>query len=66
MVKAVTVSWVGGLAFLGLLIGLPDPCCWFVWLPYSVLLPLGIVHGNRRQRAIREAESREGRGDAAG
>jgi len=66
MVKAVAVAWVGGLVFLGLLLGLPDPYRWFVWLPYAVLLPLGIVYGNRRHRTIRETEAREEQPDDAG
>lgn len=66
MIRAVAVIWVGGLAFLGLLLGLPDPYRWFAWLPYSVLLPLGIVYGNRRHQAIRQAESPAERRDGAG
>lgn len=59
MVRAAAVAWIGILAFAVLLFGLPHPYRWFVWLPYSVLLPLGITYGNRRHQAIREEEARE-------
>jgi hypothetical protein len=57
MIKSVGVCWIAILIFLGLLLGLPTPYRWFLWTPYSVLLPLGIIYGNRRQQAIRQEES---------
>lgn len=58
MIKASVVCWVLILLFFGLLLGLPNPWRWFAWVPYSVLLPLGIIYVNRRQREIRQEESR--------
>jgi len=57
MIKSAGVCWIAILIFLGLLLGLPTPYRWFLWIPYSVLLPLGIIYGNRRQQAIRQEES---------
>lgn len=57
MVKSAVVCWVGILVFLILLLALPNPYRWFMWIPYGVLLPLGIIYGNRRQQAIRQQES---------
>ena len=57
MIKSAVVFWVAILIFLGLLLGLPDPYRWLMWIPYSILLPLGIIYGNRKQQAIRQEES---------
>ncbi|MBP7274632.1 MAG: hypothetical protein KBA51_00335 [Kiritimatiellae bacterium] len=57
MIKASFVAWGAILIFLILMIALPDPWRWFLWIPYSILLPLGIIFGNRRQQAIRREES---------
>ena len=57
MIRAAAVCWIGGLAFFALLLALPDPYRWLVWIPYAVLLPLGITWGNRRQQAIRDEEA---------
>ena len=57
MIKSAVVGWIAILVFLGLLLMLPNPYRWFLWIPYSILLPIGILYGNRRQQAIRQAES---------
>lgn len=57
MVKSAVVCWLAIVVFLGLLFVLPNPYRWLMWIPYSILLPLGIFYGNRRQQAIREEES---------
>ncbi|MDD2237922.1 MAG: hypothetical protein PHG65_12020 [Kiritimatiellae bacterium] len=57
MIKSAVVCWIAVLIFLGLLVGLPNPYRYFAWIPYSILLPLGIMYGNRRQQAIKQQES---------
>lgn len=57
MIKAAVVCWIAILLFIGLLLGLPDPYRWLMWIPYGILLPLGIVYCNWRQQAIRQQES---------
>ena len=57
VVKSAVVCWVAILVFLALLFALPNPYRWFMWIPYGVLLPIGILYGNRRQQAIRQTES---------
>ena len=59
MIRSVIVCWAAILMFLGLLLALPDPYRWLIWIPYGILLPLGIVYGNRRQQAIRQEESQD-------
>jgi Ca2+/Na+ antiporter len=61
MIKSAVVCWMAILIFLGLLFVLPHPYRWLMWIPYSVLLPLGIIYGNRRQQAIRQQESQNQR-----
>lgn len=58
MIKSAVVCWIAIVMFLGLLLFLPVPYRYFVWIPYGILLPLGIIYGNRRQQAIRQQESR--------
>jgi hypothetical protein len=43
MVKASIVVWAGIILFLGLMLILPNPYRYFLWKPYSVFLPLGII-----------------------
>ncbi len=57
MIKSAVVCWIAVLIFLGLLLGLPTPYRYFMWIPYSILLPLVIIFGNRKQRTIRQQES---------
>lgn len=59
MIRSAAVCWAAFLLFFGLLMALPDPYRWLLWIPYGVLLPLGILHGNRREQAIRREESRD-------
>ncbi|MBC7076789.1 MAG: hypothetical protein H5T92_00530 [Synergistales bacterium] len=64
MVKASVVVWVAGVLFLGLGFALPDPYRDFLWIPFVILLPLGIFFGNRTQQRIRKEESQK-QGDQA-
>jgi uncharacterized membrane protein YfcA len=56
-VKASIVCFIAVLIFMVLLLALPTPYRWFMWIPYAIVLPLGIKYGNRRQQAIRQEES---------
>jgi Ca2+/Na+ antiporter len=57
MIRAAVVCWLAILVFLGLIIALPDPYRWLMWIPYAILLPAGIIYGNRKQQSIRREES---------
>lgn len=57
IIRAAACYWIGGLLFLGLLFALPMAYRGLLWIPYSILLPAGIVFGNRKQQAIRQAEA---------
>lgn len=57
MVKANIVCWVGIIVFLSLMFALPNPYGYLLWIPYAILLPLGIIFGNRTQQKIRAEES---------
>lgn len=59
MVKGALTVWISIFIFLGLLIILPHPYRWFLFLPWGVLLPFGILYMNRKQREIRNRESRK-------
>ena len=62
VVRACAVLWAGGIVFLGLMFLLPMPWRFLLWIPYGVLLPLGIVVWNRAQRRIRREEKSGSRG----
>ena len=59
MIKASVIGWIAILVFLGIMFTLPNPYRYFLWIPYGILLPLGIVTGNRKQQRIREEESQD-------
>ncbi len=59
MIKACAVCWIAVLIHLSVLFLTPAPYRHFAWLPYAVLLPLGIMYVNRKQRAIAQGESKK-------
>lgn len=58
MVKASALFWVAGSIFLVLLFVLSSPYRFLLWIPYSILFPLGIISVNRAQQRIRSEESK--------
>ena len=56
MVKASVVTWAAVTAFLVLLLTLPRPYNFLMWIPYGILLPLGIIKINRESARIRNLE----------
>lgn len=56
MVKASIITWAAIIVFLGLMFILPNPHRYFLWIPYGVLMPLGIAKINKRVAEIREVE----------
>jgi uncharacterized membrane protein YfcA len=57
MIRVSIVTWFALAIFLALLFLLPDPYRWLMWIPYGILLPLGIVRVNKRLAEIRASES---------
>ena len=58
-IKASAVCLVAVVLFLVLLFAMPRPYNALLWIPYAILLPLGIQHWNKTQLAIRKTESAE-------
>ncbi len=58
-IRASIIGWIVGLVFLALLFLLPTPWRFLVWVPFGILLSLGINRWNRTQQRIREEESRD-------
>jgi hypothetical protein len=48
MIKAAVFSWISLAVFLGLLLGLPFPYGFIMWVPYGIFLPIGITYLNKR------------------
>ena len=45
------------LVVLALQLVLPNPYRWLMWIPYDLLLPLGIFYANRTQQRIRKEDA---------
>jgi hypothetical protein len=61
MIKAIAVGWAIIVLSMGLLFILPYSYWCLLWIPYSVLLPPGIICGNKMHQRIRQ-EDLENRG----
>lgn len=59
MIRAAALCWIAILTLLALFFAVPYPYRVFLWIPFSILLPAGIIFGNRRQQAIRQSESQD-------
>lgn len=59
VVKASVLCWVLVISFLVAMLLLPTPQRYFLWIPYGLLLPLGIRAWNRNQARIRKEEAGE-------
>lgn len=56
MIRVSAVAWLVVTAFLAGLFFIPKPYNWLLWIPYCVVLPVGIIWINRRQGQIRSEE----------
>jgi MFS family permease len=55
IIKLATLFWTVGLLFIAGLLLLPSPWRYLLWIPYSILFPLGLIYGNRAlQKAAQE------------
>jgi len=59
VIKAATIVWIAVLIFAVLLLTIPKPYNHLLWIPYAILLPLGIIKMNKMQKRIEEAEDGE-------
>lgn len=55
MVRLAVGGWIGFAVFIAGMLVLPQLRLW-LWIPYSLLLLLGIRYGNKKQAAIRQEE----------
>lgn len=56
VIKASVILWAAGAVFLTLMLLLPTPWRFLLWIPYGILLPVGIMTWNRTQQRIRNEE----------
>lgn len=54
VVKAAAITWVAVIVFVALLLLLPRPYNYLLWIPYGIPLPLGIVKFNKKQAELRQ------------
>jgi len=57
MIKASIICWLAITLFLVVLLNLPSPHRWFIWILYGVSLPLGIITINKGVAKIRAEEA---------
>ena len=57
MIKASVIAWIAITVFLALMFLLPYPYRLWLWIPYGILLPLGIIKLNKRLAEFRENEN---------
>ncbi len=57
MIKASVITWIAVSIFLILMFLLPNPYRLWLWVPYGILMPLGIIRINKRVAEIREIEN---------
>ena len=55
MIRSAIVCWVGVGGFFAVMFFVPQARLW-IWIPYCILLPVGIWYLNRKQMAIRREE----------
>jgi hypothetical protein len=55
MIRSAIACWLGVGLFLAMLAFLPHARIW-IWVPYGIMLPLGIRYLNGKQQAIRREE----------
>lgn len=56
MIKVAIVFWIAAVIFVSLLMLLPKPYNFLLWIPYGIALPLSIIYINKKQNSIRENE----------
>jgi Ca2+/Na+ antiporter len=57
VIKCSVVCFIAVSVFCALMFTLPSPYRYLLWIPYSILLPWGIMVLNRKQQRIRETET---------
>ncbi len=57
MIKASVIAWIAITIFLVLMFVVPNPYRLWLWVPYGILLSLGIIKLNKRVAEIREIEN---------
>lgn len=56
MIKASVITWIAVSVFLIMLLVIPMPYNYLVWIPYGILLPIGIYKINKTQADLRDRE----------
>jgi len=56
MIRCAVIGWIAITVFILLLLNLPKPYNFLMWIPYGVGLPLSIIYLNKKQQRIREQE----------
>ncbi len=59
MIKCAVVGWIAIIVFISLLLLLPKPYNFLLWIPYGIALPLSIIYLNKKQNSIRETEKKD-------
>ena len=55
--KAAVIAWIAVSVFLGLLLTLPKPYNWLMWIPYGIAMLIGVPKLRKKHTQIRRSES---------
>ena len=58
MIRVSVVGWLAVILFLVLILRLPSPMKFLLWIPYAIGLPVAVRSLNRRRQEIRASEQR--------
>ena len=58
IIKIVIAGWLGIIIFLALLTLIPAPYRMFLFVPFSIIMSIAIIKGNKIQAKIRKEEAR--------
>jgi hypothetical protein len=56
MIRVSIFTWIAVSIFVAVLMLLPKPYNWLLWIPYGIALPLTIIRWNKKQIEIRNEE----------
>jgi hypothetical protein len=60
MIQNALIAWILIALFVALVLLLPNPYKWLIFIPYGTLLPIAITVCNRKQRQIKAEEAKIG------
>lgn len=58
MIKSAVFFWAAGIIFISLLLFLPKPYNFLMWIPWGIIWPFSLIYLNKKLNSIREEEKK--------